>query len=311
MNSDRPLLKEETILVTGGAGVVGSRLVRGLNARGNMVRILTLPNDPALARMDPVPQDVILADVSDSASLTGVCATIHTVFHLAAIIISDDPEQYRRINVEGTRNMVQQALEAGVKHFVLISSAAAMDPDSSAYARSKYEAEAIVKAQNGMAWTIIRPTLVYEHGGGQEFMLFMEALERFPVVPFIGSGAAMKNPVYGDDLVNGLVAVAGNTRAHGKTYNFSGGEPISICDLAHLILQHRGRRPPFIHLPLGLCYFLARLGERLSLSFPLTSYAISRIEAEANPDNSEASRDLGYNPIGVREGLQKCYPLSR
>lgn len=297
------------ILVTGGAGVVGSRLVRGLIARGHRVRVLVLPGDPALARLADIPGEVFPADVADASSLAGACTGVQTVYHLAAVILSDDPGQYRRINVNGTRNMVAEALQAGVGHFVLVSSAAAMDPASSPYARSKYEAEEILKKQKEMAWTIVRPTLVYERGGGQEFMLFMAALERFPVVPFVGRGAALKNPVHSDDLVQGLAAIAGNPLTHGKIYNFSGGEAITILELARLILRQRGRRRPIVHLPLPLCRGLAVLGERLLRHPPLTLYGISRIEAEANPDNSEARRDLGYNPIGVREGLQRCYPL--
>lgn len=298
------------VLVTGGAGVVGSRLVRGLIERGNRVRVLALPGDPALARPGTIPCEVIPADVADASSLAGACTGIRTVYHLAAVILSDDPGQYQRINVNGTRNMVAEALRAGVDHFVLVSSAAAMDPASSPYARSKYEAEAILKNQGSMAWTIVRPTLVYDRGGGQEFMLFMAALERFPVVPFVGRGAALKNPVHSDDLIRGLAAIAGNPLTYGKTYNFSGGEAITILELARLILRHRGRQRPFVHLPLPLCRWLACLGERLLRHPPLTLYGISRIEAAANPDNSEARRDLGYNPIGVREGLQRCYPLA-
>lgn len=207
--------------------------------------------------------------------------------------------------------MVDEAIRAGVKHFVLISSVAATDPDSSPYARSKYEAEQIVKSQQDMAWTIVRPTLVYEQGGGQEYLLFVEGLERFPLVPFIGSGRAMKNPVYGEDIIQGLAAIAGNSRSHFKTYSFSGGEAVTLRELARLVLLQRGTMRPFIHLPLWLCRPLVRLGEWLSSDFPLSSYGISRIEADANPDNSDARRDLGYAPIGVREGLQKCYPRSR
>jgi NADH dehydrogenase len=273
------------------------------------VRVLVLPGDPALARLADIPGEVVPADVADASSLAGCCDGVQTVYHLAAVILSDDPEQYRRINVNGTRNMIAEALRAGVDHFVLVSSAAAMDPASSPYARSKYEAEEILKKQKEMAWTIVRPTLVYERGGGQEFMLFMAALERFPVVPFVGRGAALKNPVHSDDLIRGLAAIAGNPLTRGKSYNFSGGEAITILELARLILYHRGGQRPFVYLPLWLCRGLASLGERLLRRPPLTLYGISRIEAEANPDNSEARRDLGYNPIGVREGLQRCYPL--
>lgn len=291
--------------------MVGSRLVRGLAARGCRVRVLVLPDDPVLSRLDGLPAEIVSGDVSDISTLSAVCSGIHTIYHLAAVIIARNPATYQRVNIGGTRNMVNLALKAGVSHFVLVSSAAAMDPESSPYARSKDEAEEILKSQGQMGWTIVRPTLVYERNGGLEFMLFRKALERFPVVPFIGEGRAMKNPVHSDDLIQALVAIAGNPRTRGKTYHLSGGEPISIRDLAHLILRHSGKDKPFLHLPLPLCRLLARIGERLLADPPLTMYAISRIEAEANPDNSQARQDLDYNPISVSEGLQRCFPLPK
>ena len=79
----------------------------------------------------------------------------------------------------------------------------------------------------GPAWTIVRPTLVYDHGGGQELLMYLAYLKRFPVVPFIGKGDAKKRPVWAEDVVDGLARIAGNPEAYGKTYSLSGGESIS------------------------------------------------------------------------------------
>lgn len=296
------------ILVTGGAGVLGSRLVRGLVEDGNRVRALTLPGDPFVSRLADVRCEIVYGDIADDASLAGLFDGVGTVFHLAAVIIAPDDDVLRRVNVEGTRNVVRRAAEAGTAHFVHCSSAAAVNPGSSAYARSKVEAEGIVRGESRMRWTIVRPTLIYERGGGQEFMLFLASLLRYPVVPFVGRGRAKKNPVAADDVVRGLRAVANNPRTFGKTYNLSGGEEIAIADLARLMLEHQGVSKPFVHVPLPLCRFAAFAMERTMRNPPLTRYAISRIEEEAALDNAEARRDLGYAPIGVREGLERCYP---
>lgn len=296
------------ILVTGGAGVLGSRLVRGLLEDGNRVRALTLPRDPFVSRLAGTGCEIVYGDIADDVSLGGLFDGVETVFHLAAVIIAPSDAVLRRVNVEGTRNVVRRAAEAGAGHFVHCSSAAAVNPGSSAYARSKVDAEAIVRAEERMRWTIVRPTLIYERGGGQEFMLFLESLLKYPVVPFVGRGLAKKNPVVADDVVRGLRAIANNPRTFGKTYNLSGGEEIGIAELARLILQHQGVSKPFVHIPLPLCRLAAVVMERTMKNPPLTRYAISRIEEEAALDNAEARRDLGYAPIGVREGLARCYP---
>lgn len=291
------------ILITGGAGVMGSRLVKGLVARNHKVRILTLYGDPAKP-LDGVPCEIVYGDVSAPSSLAGVFDGVKTVYHLAAIIIADDPADLRRINVEGTRHVVNGALAAGGEHFIYVSSASVTWPEGSDYAQSKLAAEQIVKSQDRMRWTIVRPTLTYDgQGGGQEYAMFMESLLKYPVVPFVGSGRAKKNPVHADDIAKGLLAIAGNPQTYGKTYNFSGGEEISIRDLAKLMLAGRGISKPFVHIPVPLCRLLAFVMERTMKRPPLTNYAISRILHEAALDCGEARKDLDYSPRSVRDGL--------
>jgi dihydroflavonol-4-reductase len=123
------------ILITGGAGVMGSRLVKGLVATKHKVRVLTLPGDKAKP-LEGVPCEIVYGDVSDASSLKGVCDGVKTVYHLAAIIIAYDPADLRRINIEGTRNVVNGALAAGAEHFIYISSASATWPEGSEYAQS-------------------------------------------------------------------------------------------------------------------------------------------------------------------------------
>jgi nucleoside-diphosphate-sugar epimerase len=298
------------ILVSGGAGVMGSRLVKDLASAGHRVRALTLPGDPNVGRLEGIDAEIVFGDITRPETLEGLFEGVATVFHLAGVILSTDPSAFRRINTEGTRNMVEASRRAGVGHFVFVSSTSAIDPISE-YARSKAAAEAIVRSAAGMAWTIVRPTLVYERAGGEEFLGFLRSLLRYPVVPFVGKGLALKNPVHVDDMGRGLLAIAGNPKSHGKTYNFTGGQEISIRDLARLMLRHQGVSRPFVHVPIPVCRAAAFVMERTMKHPPLTRYAISRIEQEAVPDNSEARRDLGYDPIGIAEGLERSFPLER
>jgi nucleoside-diphosphate-sugar epimerase len=295
------------ILVTGGAGVMGRRLVQGLLDRGERVRVL----DRAGTRLDDPRVELRHGDVTDPASLAGIFDGVDTVFHLAAILIAHDPSAFERVNVGGTRNVLAGASAAGVKQFIFVSSASVVYPKTTAYSRSKQECERLVRAQTGMHWTIVRPTLAYNENGGEEFRMFMDYLRKFPVVPFIGRGGALKNPVHVDDLMQGFLAVVNNPVAYGKTYNFSGGEEISIWDLAHLMLKHQRSSKPFLPLPVWACTTAAGILEGRMARPPLTWNVIAGITQDANLDNSEARRDLGYAPIGVREGLERCFPLRR
>lgn len=296
-------------LVTGAAGVMGVRLVRGLVEAAWRVRALVLPHDPLRTRLDGVGCEIREGDVGDAASLRGACDGVDTVYHLAAVIISHDPSVFARVNRNGTAHVVAEAARAGVRHFIYVSSASVTYPKRTRYADSKLEAEELVKAERSFAFTIVRPTLVYDVGGGQELLMFLDYLRRFPVVPFIGAGKALKRPVWAGDIIDGLLRLAGAPIAHGKTYNFSGGDPISMIDFARLLLRHHGETRRFVSLPVPLCRALAAVMGLVMARPPLTANAIAGIVNDADLDPALATRELGYRPISVREGLQRCFPI--
>jgi nucleoside-diphosphate-sugar epimerase len=294
------------VLVTGAAGVLGSRLVRRLAGAGWHVRGLVMPGDPLRTRIEGT-AEIVEGDLGDPAALERACAGIELVYHLAAVILSPDPTVFARVNRDGTAHVVKAAAGAGVRHLVYVSSASVVYPRRTRYAQSKLDAEEIVKGA-ALPYTIVRPTLVYDEGGGQEFRLFLDYLRRYPVVPFVGPGRARKRPVFSGDVVEGLAEIAGNPRTHGKTYNLSGGEAIAIGELARLMLQHHGIRKRFVHLPVPLCKAIATGMGAVLRDPPLNHYTIAGLVNDADLDPGEAMRDLGYRPLGVRAGFALCFP---
>ena len=212
-----------------------------------------LPGDPLRSRLDGTGAEIVEGDIRAPETLVAATAGVDAVAHLAAVILARDPRDYDAINRRGTANLVAAAAVAGVRHFVYVSSASVVYPRLTPYGRAKLDAENIVAAETRMAHTIVRPTLVYDETGGQEFMLFRKYLRRFPVVPFVGPGAAKKRPVYSDDVVDGLARIVGNDVCFGKTYNLSGPEAITLRDLAKLVLELEGAPRPFLHVPLPIC----------------------------------------------------------
>ncbi|HET9933186.1 MAG TPA: NAD-dependent epimerase/dehydratase family protein [Polyangiaceae bacterium] len=299
------------VLVTGAAGVMGRRLVRGLLARGARVRGLTLPNDPARAELAALGCEVVEGDLSEPDSLRDLTRGISTVYHLAAIILSHDPSVFQRVNLEGTAHLVQAAAASSVEHFIYVSSASVVYPRRTPYAESKLAAEEVLRAQTGLHYTIVRPTLVYDEHGGQEFVIFREFLLRYPVVPFVGSGLARKRPVFSQDVIDGLLLLLENPKSYGKLYNFSGGEPITLIDLARLVLRHAGQQRSFVHVPVPLCRAVAKVLKVVMERPPITESAIAGLVNHADLDPSEAIADLGYRPLGVHAGFERCFPIAR
>jgi len=286
--------------------MLGSRLARRLAEAGARVRALDLPGCAA-SRLDGCGCEVAFGDVTERASLDAPMRGAKTVFHLAAAIVSRDPGAFRRVNVEGTRNVVAAASAAGVRHFVYVSSASVTYSRQTWYSRSKAEAEAIVRSQRDMPFTIVRPTLVYDRTGGQEIEMFMRYLRRLPVVPFVGSGRALKRPVYSGDIVEGLARLAGNAGTHGQTYNFSGGEAITMMDLAGLLMRQAGLRRPIVPVPAFLWRAaLWKLGVLVG-SRALAGQIVSGFTEDADLDNSQARRDIGFDPLPASVGIPRYF----
>jgi nucleoside-diphosphate-sugar epimerase len=108
--------------------------------------------------------------------------------------------------------------------------------------------------------------------------------------------------------VEALAKMAGNPRTHGKTYNISGGEAVTIAELARLMMLHAGDGPkPFLHVPVALCRAAALVLGRVMRDPPLNVYTVASQINDADLDPSEAMRDLDWHPIGVRAGLARCF----
>jgi NADH dehydrogenase len=297
------------IVVTGGAGVIGSRLVRGLCEKGLKARVVTLPGDPFVSRLDGLDVEIFYGDVSDANSLEGVCDGADTVFHLAAVLLNDNAAVFEHVNLGGTKNLVNVARKAGVTHFVFCSSISVTYPYTTPYNGSKREAERYVKTECGdMHWTIVRPTLAYNEFGGEEYRIFVDFLKKYPVGFYIGRGQARKNPVHVDDLMKGFLAIPGNPKSYGKTYPFCGSEAISLWDMGRLSLEREGASRPFVPLPVWLCKLVAWGMGLVMKRQPFSQHVIAGMTLDALPDWSEARQDLGYEPVGFREGLASLPP---
>ncbi len=296
------------ILVTGGTGNIGSALVKRLIDSGYRVRVLALPDDPFVYRLENTGVDFFHGDIANKESLNGVCTGIDTVLHLAAVLLSDDDSVFDRVNIEGTQNILHDARQNSVKHFIHVSSASVVYRRTTPYSLSKRVGERLVR-ESGVPWTIVRPTLVYSESGSLEFNMFLDYLIKFPVIPFIGDGQALKRPVYVGDLIDAFVRLVAIADGTGKTYNFSGKNAISMIDFARMCLLLSGSENKlFVHIPEWLCILAARLMKKYMKNPPLKWNMIAGVVQNADLDPSETINDLGYEPSDLVNQLRKCFP---
>jgi NADH dehydrogenase len=150
---------------------------------------------------------------------------------------------------------------------------------------------------------------VYGKKGGQEFDIFLSNLRKFPIIPFIGSGDALKRPVYVEDVINGLITLARQPVGIGKVYNFSGGEAISMIYFAKLCLFLMDTRyQTFLHIPVWFCKLSALFLKKVMTHPPLRWNMIAGVTQDANLDPTDAIRDLQFKASKVTEMLPRCFP---
>ena len=249
------------ILVTGASGLLGAGVAQALAARRDQVTVLQ--RRPAGLGLPEV-----LADVADLAAIQKAVAGHEAVVHLAAKVNVVGPwPEYRRANIDGTRNVVEACRRAGVTRLVHVSSpsvahagrslvgvaAAPADPVSARgpYARSKAVAEQIALAadRGQLAVIAVRPHLVWGPGDTQLIGRIV-ARARVGRLPVIGSGAALVDSTFVDNAVDAVVAAVDNCpHARGEALVITNGEPRPIGDILVAICAAAGVRPPRHRVP--------------------------------------------------------------
>ncbi len=290
------------ILVTGGTGFVGSHLIRRMRRENLAVRALVRHPEQARALVD-LGVDLVRGDILDKASLDRAAAGIERVIHLIGIIQEAPGVTFKDIHVEGTRNMLQAAKRAGVRHFLYQSALGTRPGARTEYHKTKWQAEELVREQ-GIPYTIVRPALIY--GYGDKFTLRLaEIIRKSPVLPVIGSGTSKVQPIYIDDVTDCLVKAVTSDSFLNEIYEIGGPEQLTYEEVTRAIAEAMGVKRPTVHMPMLFMKPMTRLLESVLPAPPITSEQLVMLQE----DNVCSMRDVcdacGAAPIKFREGLRK------
>jgi len=322
-------------LVTGATGLLGSHIVEQLRQRGDAVRVLVRPGSD---RSWLAAQGVEFAegDITDPASLENACRGCDVVYHAAAKVGDWGPwREFEQVTIDGTRNVIEAAIAAGVRRVVHISSITVFGyytKDQTIdetfetgykvyrwayYSRSKLAAERIARAAQEagrIEVTVIRPAWIYGERD-RATIARLVAMVRKGKAKILGRGDNRLNVVYAGSVAAAAITAAELPAANGEVYNCSNDGVITQQEYFDLLARSLGAPPVKRRVPYRLAYsagfVLECIGHLMRTKKPpfVTRYAVWLMGRRSYFSAEKARRELGWQPkttydVGVPRTIQ-------
>lgn len=309
-------------LVTGATGLLGSHMVEQLRARGLPVRVLVRPSsDRTWLRTQNV--EFVDGDVTDPASLSSACEGVDAIYHCAARVGDWGPwEEFQRITIDGTQNMLNAAMQARVRRFVHVSSISCYGYHTrditvdetfplgykmyrwAYYTKSKVEAENMVwdaYSSGRIEVTIIRPAWIYGPRD-RTTIARLYHMVKSGQAKILGDGANRLNVVYAGNIAEAAIEAAGRADCNGEAFNCSNDGVITQQQYFDLLAKAIGAPPVTRKVPYRLAYaagFACEVfGHLFNLKKPpfITRYAVWLMGRRSYFSADKARRTLGWKP---------------
>jgi len=273
------------ILVTGGTGFIGPKIVHALRAQDREVRALVRSPDRS-AQLASWGVELATGDVTDSVTVRNAIDGCTHVIHLVAIL-RGRPHDFARVMTEGFRNVLAAAKEQRVERVVLMSALGTNDAskDVVPYYRAKWQMEQDVQASS-LEHVIFRPSFVFGPGGGA-LTAFIRQVKVSPVVTVIGPGLQRSQPIWVEDVAAYFARAIDLPQAAGRTYEIGGPDTVTWNELYERIARVLHKRRRLVHVP----WTVARTGARLTERLPGAPLSVDQVSMLQGGDNVVGSSD--------------------
>jgi uncharacterized protein YbjT (DUF2867 family) len=268
------------VVVFGGAGFLGRRLVHRLTAQGMTVRVAVRHPDPARIALRPIDFDrvtVVPADVRDQASVAAAIAGANAVVNTVSAYVEKGGVTFEAVHVQGAETVARETVAAAVPRLVFVSGIGADADSGSPYIRARGRGEQVVQ-QTFPEATIVRPGAMFGPGDAL-FGTLAELARLLPILPLIGGGDTRLQPVFVEDVGEAIASILTNPGTVGRTYELAGPGVYTLHELARMTLHIMGKQRLLIPVPFAVAEIQARLFELLPHP-PLTTGQVDLLRAD-------------------------------
>jgi 2-alkyl-3-oxoalkanoate reductase len=314
-----------TVLVTGGTGFLGSHVVQQLAEGGRPVRALVRKSSDTRFLKGLPNIEFAEGAIEDLPSVRAAARGVSAVVHSAGLVKARSADEFMRTNRGGTENLLDAAIEAGAKRFVLVSSLAALRPSEGLgepipedveprpvtdYGRSKLAAERSAAAKKDrIELVVMRPPAIYGPRD-REILAFFKSI-KLGILPLLGSTQNKLSMIYGADCAAACIAALDANVPSGSVYHIDDGGSHTMQELIELTESAMGRRARFrFHLPRKLVETAALgvelYGRATNTAVMLTRDKCNELFEQWVCDGARARRELAWQPkVGFEDGIRR------
>lgn len=297
-------------MVTGGTGFIGQALVRQLVQLGRPVRTLLRPSTESPRLPRGVPVEAAVSSFKDERSLRAALKGVDVVFHMAGSERKSSRADLMSVDVDGTRMLVQAAVDAGVQRFFYLSHLGADRSSAFAVLKAKALAEGFITG-SGLDYTIFRSAVVF--GPGDQFTTSLARLLRISPGFFLlpGDGSTLIQPLWIEDLVTCLILSLEENIACNQVLPLGGGETLSFKEVVTEILKKLAIRRNLVNMPPPYLRMLSLLAEQVDPQFPVSIYWLDYLAANRTAALDTMPRLFGIIPARFHQHLEYLRPAPR
>lgn len=277
------------VLVTGGTGFTGSRLIPLLLKSGFQVRAFVRPTSDR-SPLSSFEVEWAIGDFANPETFIAALRGVDALINIASLGFGH------------AESILKSMKEAGVKRGLFISTTAIFTQLNAGSKSIRIAAEEAIQT-SGLDYTILRPTMIYGTPRDRNMWRLIRLLKITPIMPIFGDGESLQQPIFVDDVAQAVLLALQNDATIRKSYNIAGKAPLTYNEVIDTVASALGKRVWKLHLPYLPIVRALQFTERLRLRLPIKAEQVLRLNENKAFSYDEAGRDFGFSPRSFEVGI--------
>ena len=279
------------ILVTGATGFLGEFVVKELLKKDyEFACFVRESSDVEFLKENNI--ELRYGDLDNQKSIENALENVDILVNIASLGFGHAP------------NIIKSCENAGVNRGVFISTTAIFTNLNAESKKVRVAAEKTIKNSN-IDYTIIRPTMIYGTENDRNMFRLVKFLNKYPIIPVLGPGKYLLQPVYVKDLARLIVKTLDYPVSINNEYNVPGAEPLTYNEVLDVTSSELGKKVFKLHVPLKLSVFLLNIYEKLFSNPKLTAEQALRLNENKDFAIDKAKEELDYEALSFEEGIRR------